>query len=79
MSETDPIFTVLGKARRARHEAEISRIRREMQNADAEHKAKVSEIERSLIETRIRVQREADAKLQTMQSEAQMVCRCFVI
>ncbi len=44
-----------------------------MQVADAEHKAKVATIERSLIETRIRVQREADDKLQTMQSEAQMV------
>ena len=42
-----------------------------MQTAEAEHQQKVAEIERSLIETRIKVQKEADAKLQTMQSEAQ--------
>lgn len=56
--------------RRARHDAEISKIRKEMQNAETEHQQKVNEIERSLIETRIRIQREADSKLQAMQAEA---------
>lgn len=59
---------VMGK--RARHEAEIARIRKEMQISESEHQSKVAEIERNLIETRFKTQRDADAKLQVMQSEA---------
>lgn len=56
--------------RRARHDAEISKIRKEIQIAESEHLAKVAEIEKSLIESRYKVQKEADAKIQVMQSEA---------
>jgi hypothetical protein len=45
-----------------------------MQQAETEHQLKVAEIERNLIETRIKVQREADTKLKAMQLEAQDVC-----
>ena len=56
--------------RRARHDAEISKIRKEIQTAETEHSAKVAEIEKSLIESRYKVQKEADQKIQVMQSEA---------
>ena len=58
------------KSKRARHEAEIAKIRKEMQTMEQEHQVKVSEIERNLIESRFKVQKEADAKLSAMQSEA---------
>ena len=56
--------------KRARHEAEIARIKKEMQFAESEHQSKIAEIERTMIESRFKIQRDADSKLQVMQSEA---------
>jgi hypothetical protein len=56
--------------RKARHESEIFKIRKEMAEAETLHKAKISEIERKLLEARLKSQREADAKVHNMQNAA---------
>lgn len=58
-------------AKRSKHEAEIARIQREIKEADASHIQSAVELERSLLETRIKLQREADNKISEMESAAQ--------
>jgi hypothetical protein len=53
--------------RKSRHEAEIFKIRKEMAEAETLHKQKIGEIERKLLEARLKSQREADAKVNHMQ------------
>nr|KAJ3421138.1 hypothetical protein HK105_004395 [Polyrhizophydium stewartii] len=57
-------------ARRAKHDAEIAKIRKEMQASESEHLAKMAELERTLLETRMRLQKEAEAKIKSMESAA---------
>ncbi|KAI8927360.1 hypothetical protein BC831DRAFT_424724 [Entophlyctis helioformis] len=57
-------------ARRAKHEAEMAKIRKEMQAAQFEHDSKMAEQERSLLETRMKLQKEAEAKIKSMESAA---------
>ncbi|KAJ3212612.1 hypothetical protein HDU82_008834 [Entophlyctis luteolus] len=58
-------------SKRSRHEAEIIKIRQDIADADALHAKKVATLERSLLETRIKLQREADAKIREMENAAQ--------
>ncbi|KAI9341814.1 hypothetical protein DFJ73DRAFT_961469 [Zopfochytrium polystomum] len=58
-------------AKRGKHEAEMSKIRSELEEADAIHMQHVTDLERTLLETRIKLQREADAKISEMESAAQ--------
>ncbi|KAJ3196851.1 hypothetical protein HK101_007465 [Irineochytrium annulatum] len=57
--------------KRSRHEAEIAKIKKEMEEADVKHAQSVSDLERSLLEVRIKLQREADIKIQEMENAAQ--------
>ncbi|KAJ3106525.1 hypothetical protein HDU97_006118 [Phlyctochytrium planicorne] len=65
------LLLTIDKARRSRHEAEISRIRKEIADADAKHAQAVSDLERNLLEVRMKLQREADAKIADMECAAQ--------
>lgn len=56
--------------RRARHEASVASIRKDMLDAETAHKLRISQVERQLLETRMKCQREADAKVIEMQSAA---------
>ncbi|KAJ3334102.1 hypothetical protein HDU76_010224 [Blyttiomyces sp. JEL0837] len=58
-------------SKRSKYEAEIARIRKEIEAEDAIHQANVDELERSLLETRIKLQKEADAKIAEMEAAAQ--------
>ncbi|KAJ3167217.1 hypothetical protein HDU87_001728 [Geranomyces variabilis] len=55
---------------RSRHEADIARLQREMQDAERQHRAELQELERKLLEERIKVQKETDAKIKEMESAA---------
>ncbi|KAJ3215837.1 hypothetical protein HDU67_010257 [Dinochytrium kinnereticum] len=57
--------------KRARHEAEIAKIRKEIAEADAKHAEALSDLERNLLEVRMKLQKEADAKIAEMESAAQ--------
>ncbi len=59
--------------RRVRHEAEITKIKKEMQAAEDVHRDKVSELERKLLDSRMKLQREADAKVREMENAAHEV------
>ncbi|KAJ3288887.1 hypothetical protein HDU79_004488 [Rhizoclosmatium sp. JEL0117] len=58
-------------SKRSRHEAEIIKIRQDIIDSDRAHNEKVAILERSLLETRIKLQREADLKIQEMENAAQ--------
>ncbi|KAI8814618.1 hypothetical protein BJ742DRAFT_892589 [Cladochytrium replicatum] len=58
-------------ARRTRHEAEMSRLKKEMQEAESEHQVRVTDLERTLLEARMKLQREADTRIHAMESAAQ--------
>ncbi|KAJ3127824.1 hypothetical protein HK098_005718 [Nowakowskiella sp. JEL0407] len=60
---------IVGK--RAKHQSEIARLRQELHDIESAHQIKVSELERTLLEARIKLQREADVKIHTMESAAQ--------
>ncbi|KAJ3266211.1 hypothetical protein HDU77_002022 [Chytriomyces hyalinus] len=57
-------------SKRSKHEAEIVKIKQDMQDADRAHNDRVSALERSLLETRIKLQRDADLKIQQMENAA---------
>ncbi|TPX67374.1 hypothetical protein SpCBS45565_g03819 [Spizellomyces sp. 'palustris'] len=57
-------------SRRARHESDIAHLHKEMQEADHQHQIRVAELERTLLEERIKVQKETDAKIKEMESAA---------
>ncbi|KAJ3111125.1 hypothetical protein HDU96_005973 [Phlyctochytrium bullatum] len=57
--------------KRARHESELAKIRKEIADADALHAQAIADLERSLLEVRIKLQREADAKITEMENAAQ--------
>ncbi|KAJ3012468.1 hypothetical protein HKX48_006268 [Thoreauomyces humboldtii] len=57
-------------AHRARHEADIERLQREMQDAERVHRSEIQELERTLLEERIKVQKETDVKIKEMESAA---------
>ncbi|KAJ3089249.1 hypothetical protein HK102_006833 [Quaeritorhiza haematococci] len=56
---------------RAKHEAEVIKIREEIRAAETAHRDKVSQIEHKLLETRLRLQREAEARIRNMENAAQ--------
>ncbi|TPX55806.1 hypothetical protein PhCBS80983_g05015 [Powellomyces hirtus] len=55
---------------RAKHEADIARLQREMQESERLHRNEIQELERTLLEERIKVQKETDAKIKEMESAA---------
>ncbi|KAI8833054.1 hypothetical protein BC829DRAFT_422629 [Chytridium lagenaria] len=55
-------FTNRKKTRRARHEAEITKVRKEIAEADAKHVQAVSDLERSLLEIRMKLQKKQTQK-----------------
>ncbi|KAJ3404238.1 hypothetical protein HDV05_007280, partial [Chytridiales sp. JEL 0842] len=57
-------------SKRTRHDAEIQRITKEIEEADQEHARQVAELEQSLLDTSIQLQAEADAKIQEMRNAA---------
>ncbi|KAI9098676.1 hypothetical protein DFS34DRAFT_81650 [Phlyctochytrium arcticum] len=57
-------------SRRARHEADIAHLRKEMHESEQQHQARIAELERTLLEERIRVQKETDSKIREMESAA---------
>ncbi|KAH6571173.1 hypothetical protein BASA61_001794 [Batrachochytrium salamandrivorans] len=57
-------------ARRKKHEDEMNSIQKEMQFAESEHLHKMAALERTLLETRMKLQKEADAKINSMESAA---------
>ncbi|KAI9202965.1 uncharacterized protein BJ171DRAFT_600414 [Polychytrium aggregatum] len=57
-------------SKRARYEAEIAKIKKEMQDAEADHHRKLAEVERQLLEARMKHQKEADNKIKMMESAA---------
>ncbi|KAJ3385455.1 WAS/WASL-interacting protein member 1 [Lobulomyces angularis] len=56
--------------RRARHETQVSKIKKEMQDAEIKHKNRVSEIERKLLEGRMKCQKEAETRVHEMENAA---------
>ncbi|KAI9350790.1 hypothetical protein BDR26DRAFT_930095 [Obelidium mucronatum] len=58
-------------SKRSRHEAEIIKVKQDIADTDRSHNEKVAILERSLLETRIKLQREADLKIQEMENAAQ--------
>ncbi|KAJ3030954.1 UNVERIFIED_CONTAM: hypothetical protein HDU68_007154 [Siphonaria sp. JEL0065] len=58
-------------SKRSRHEAEIIKVKQDITDTDRAHNEKVAILERSLLETRIKLQREADLKIQEMENAAQ--------
>ncbi|KAJ3294958.1 hypothetical protein HK104_003164 [Borealophlyctis nickersoniae] len=48
----------------------MAKLRREMQEAETEHQDHVSELERTLLEARMKFQKEAEAKIRAMESAA---------
>ena len=49
-----------------------------MQDMEFEHQNKLSEIERALLEDRMKMQKEADARIHSMESEAHQVQPSFL-
>ncbi|KAJ3071008.1 hypothetical protein HDU98_005932 [Podochytrium sp. JEL0797] len=65
-------------SKRSRHEAEIIRVRQDMADSERMHKEKEGQMERALLETRIKLQREADMKIQEMESAAQEKAKAYL-
>ncbi|KXS12454.1 hypothetical protein M427DRAFT_397618 [Gonapodya prolifera JEL478] len=65
-------------SKRAKHEAEIVKLKKEMSDMEAQHKTRLEELERRLLETRIKLQREADAKLQNLEAQAHAEAATFL-
>lgn len=59
--------------RRAKHEADMAKIRAEMEQTSHAHKLKMEQLDKSLLETRMTLQREAECKIKNMESAAQEV------
>ncbi|KAI8817924.1 uncharacterized protein EV422DRAFT_508482 [Fimicolochytrium jonesii] len=57
-------------AHRARHEAEIASVQKEMQESERQHRVQMQELERTLLEERIKVQKETDTRIREMESAA---------
>ncbi|KAJ3034581.1 hypothetical protein HK097_004467, partial [Rhizophlyctis rosea] len=57
-------------ARRARHESDMAKLRREMAAAESDHQDQLSKLERKLLEERMKLQKEADARIAVMESAA---------
>ncbi|KAJ8330986.1 hypothetical protein QVD99_001206 [Batrachochytrium dendrobatidis] len=57
-------------ARRTKHEGEMANIRKEMQNAELNHLTEMADLERSLLEARMKLQKEAENKIKSMESAA---------
>ena len=66
------------QTKRTKHESEIVRIRKEIKEADIIHKQQTNDLERTLLEDRMRVQRQADQKIQEMQNESQEKAEKFL-
>ncbi|KAI8902303.1 hypothetical protein BC833DRAFT_399805 [Globomyces pollinis-pini] len=58
-------------ARRAKHEAELSKIKKEIRDAESNHQEQILEMEKSLLDTRIRLQKESDEKIRIMEAAAE--------
>lgn len=52
----------------------MDKLRKDMLDLEEQHESKVSQLERTLLEERVRFQKEADAQLLATEREAQEVC-----
>lgn len=63
-------------AKRAKHEADVAKIRKEIREAEDFHQEKILEMEKQLLDTRMKLQKESDEKIKQMEAAAEEVTPC---
>ncbi|KAJ3309187.1 hypothetical protein HDV04_006327 [Boothiomyces sp. JEL0838] len=58
-------------AKRAKHEADVTKIRKEIREAEDFHQEKILEMEKQLLDTRMKLQKESDEKIKQMEAAAE--------
>jgi uncharacterized membrane protein YfhO len=65
------LYYCINQAKRARHYEELSKIKEEIKVAEVQHQEEVLRLEKSLLDTRMKLQLDSDEKIKIMESEAE--------
>jgi uncharacterized membrane protein YfhO len=65
------LYCDINEAKRARHYEELSKIKEEIKVAEVQHQEEVLRLEKSLLDTRMKLQLDSDEKIKIMESEAE--------
>jgi len=62
------------KSNRLKHESEIDRLTNSINKTKQEHEIEISNLERELLQNRVKVQRQTEQTIKNMEAVAQEVC-----